>query len=306
MVKRFASFFQYSFGTVIGFILIFTALCNPQDVQAQRLGHFYLAPQFGTMYYNGELKDNGAPDTDYMHLFWGAGVRYKVKNIATFGITYQQGRISGADSLGDSNPERDFHFKSFTKEFALTAKVNFINFNKERLNPEQIIWRYGVVVGLGYLNYKPRVLSEDGWLDARKLGTEGQNVPDNSDYPDPYKNWTVTAKLGTELTFELSRRVDLDIFTIYNFAFTDYLDDVGGKYPDPTDLLATPQGALALEYTARYDSGEYPNVGNFRANPDTKDGYLMSGIGLSIRFTDESRKKGNGQRYRVRAKRARF
>ena len=70
--------------------------------------------------------------------------------------------------------------------------------------------------------------------------------------------------------------------------FTNYLDDVGGKYVDPTKL-AEYKGSLAAILSNRTDPTKYPNaytdnIGKLRGNPDHTDWYFYYGLVLSFKL----------------------
>jgi hypothetical protein len=76
--------------------------------------------------------------------------------------------------------------------------------------------------------------------------------------------------------------------------FTDYLDDVSGRYIDPAILLAD-KGPLAVEMSYRggqIKGGDptYPVAGSLRGSAKYKDWYYFSGIKLSIALNDSNEK----------------
>jgi hypothetical protein len=68
------------------------------------------------------------------------------------------------------------------------------------------------------------------WVDLQPLGTEGQftGIPGT---PRPYSLWQIGVPLGSGIKYRLMDKLDLSLEFSYRFVFTDYLDDVSGKYP---------------------------------------------------------------------------
>jgi len=271
---------------------------------AQQTGHFYAYGGLGGMYYVGDLKDNAFPKQEFVHLAANLGVKYKYKNLFSVGLGYVRGKITGADSLGNKNSNRDFFFRSRVNDFHLLFKINLFNHNKLVTEPDRLLVTPGILAGFGYFTFNPQVQIDDVWIDAQPLGTEGQNL--GGTYPSPYQLNGTNLKLGAELTFYISRRVNLDLYAIYNRTNTDYLDDVGGVYPDYNELLAGPNGVVAAQFAFRNNNGEIRDEGTPRGNPDSNDGFYTMGVNFSVKITGEPRKR-NGGRKRVKLKkRARF
>ncbi|MEM9022791.1 MAG: hypothetical protein AAGB22_03560, partial [Bacteroidota bacterium] len=159
--------------------------------------------------------------------------------------------------------------------------------------------------GLGIVNFNPQGQLNDTWFDLQPLGTEGQNIVNGTeDYPEPYSLWQFNVKLGVETTFYVQERLELDIWAHYTFLFTDYLDDVGGQYPNRTELLNAPEGELAAQFSFRDVDGGGRRAGSDRANPDNNDGFMNFGVSASYRITEA--RTNPRRRYRRFIPRARF
>jgi len=94
---------------------------------------------------------------------------------------------------------------------------------------------YGIL-GLSFFHHNPVgktpvIKGETNeWVDLQPLGTEGQNtgVPGT---PQPYSLWQIGVPLGLGIRYRLADKWDLSFEFCYRFVFTDYLDDVSGKFP---------------------------------------------------------------------------
>ncbi len=84
------------------------------------------------------------------------------------------------------------------------------------------------------------------WVRLKPLRTEGQGLTREfssdptrrgTSYDDLYSLIQVAVPIGLGVRTRLSKRIDIAFEIAYRFTFTDYLDDVGGNYADPRDLL---------------------------------------------------------------------
>jgi hypothetical protein len=123
----------------------------------------------------------------------------------------------------------------------------------------------------------------DQEYNLRFYRTEGQN--------EPYKNYALTVPYGVGFKVRLKENWGLFSQIGYRSAFTDYLDDVSGKYPGadnpPADgdrglMLSDPnRGPLVSGIPRRTLSGT--QRGDFRK----RDTYMFVGIGISYTFVSQ-------------------
>ncbi|GAB3327806.1 hypothetical protein GCM10027429_01960 [Marivirga atlantica] len=109
------------------------------------------------------------------------------------------------------------------------------------------------------------------WVSLRELGTEGQNFTAaqrarydtlyNHDLPDPYSRFQIVIPLGIGARYKLTNNIDLGLEFSFRYTFTDYLDDVSGRYVDLGDFLENGQEndnlvAFAMSDMSNQFSGE--------------------------------------------------
>lgn len=117
-------------------------------------------------------------------------------------------------------------------------------------------------------------------VDLQPLHTEGQNfsVP-GKEFPDNYSLWSYAAVGGVGFRFNIGRSLSLGLEYQLRATFTDYLDDVSGKYVDPMDfdvafLNTNGKEKLAQRMSDRsveLDPGKVHHGGEFRGNPNDND-----------------------------------
>ena len=97
---------------------------------------------------------------------------------------------------------------------------------------------YGIL-GLSVFRHNPQTKTPvlkgetSKWVDLKPLGTEGQytGLPGT---PRPYSLIQIGIPLGVGVRYRLLDKWDLSMEFCYRFVFTDYIDDVSGKYPADT------------------------------------------------------------------------
>jgi hypothetical protein len=242
----------------------------------------------GGMYYVGDLKDDQLPDSKFMTLFPYAGIEYALSERTSLRLAYMKGRLKGADQWGQSNPGRDFQFRSPLDDVHIAARINILKNSSTRTVS------VGALVGAGVFWFKPEVYN-GYWTDAQSLGTEGQYL--DGDYPSPYALNGVNLKYGLEVTWRIDPVWALDLFWIHTHTFTDYIDDVSDRYPDPADVLSSSNPDLS-GFVYRYIDGHLPEGDAFRGNPKLNDGYVN--LGFKLRRTIRTY-SGHGKRKKCNA-----
>lgn len=94
------------------------------------------------------------------------------------------------------------------------------------------------MMGLSFFTHNPATKTPVGkpgdpkseWVSLRNLGTEGQYTG-IAGTPQPYSLIQIGVPLGFGVRYRLLDKFDLSLELGYRFVFTDYLDDVSGKYP---------------------------------------------------------------------------
>lgn len=148
------------------------------------------------------------------------------------------GRIMGDDvkaEEGSFKYARNANFRNDLKEVSLVGTFDIAG------SPGRFFRRRGftpyLLAGLGIVHHSPKghaeLSSSARWTDLQALGTEGQGRPG---YDTPYSKVQVVLPLGFGLRWKINRRWDFAIETSVRLSLTDYLDDVGGNFVDPSDL----------------------------------------------------------------------
>ncbi|WP_128547647.1 DUF6089 family protein [Larkinella soli] len=264
-----ASIVTAAFGTLL-----------PADGQAQR-GFNSFVPYsevglgLGTSSYYGDISGYRKPiKSTFALMRWSASAMY-TRNFTprlSARASFTWARIVGDDytynrkdlNSGIIQYARNLHFRNDLKEFALTGMYKFIpdgrnsNFRSK--------WSPYVFLGIAAVAHSPEARTPVGfgvtpddtrqrWVKLQPLGTEGQG----QNGVKPYSLVTMAIPVGLGVRYKLNERFDLGGEIGFRYTTTDYLDDAGGAYPDPTilkDDLARVMSDRRLEPVAARKGGD--------------------------------------------------
>lgn len=230
------------------------------------LPYSYVAFGGGTSTYFGDLAGYSQPIKTLFTLpRWNVGLSYNRQFTPHFGAraSFTWARITGDDYTFTKNDPvkyaaqfaRNLHFRNDLKEFALIGNYDFVAGGRTpRERPKVTPY---ALFGVALVAHNPKALtsltsvsgetpdrSNQQWVALQPLGTEGQGQPG---YAKPYSLVTISIPVGLGVRYALNESFNIAAEVRITPTFSDYLDDVGGPYPNPADLT-TP---LAQEFSNR-------------------------------------------------------
>lgn len=216
--------------------------------------HNTLTFGIGTSSYYGDLSSYSRPVQStldeirwnvggyYTHYFtsrWGARVGLRYVRIAGNDFNMQ-----GVDGKLDRFA-RNLHFRNDLKELSAVGIYN-LNPTPRYYSKRQVFSTY-LLGGLAVFLHDPMAKTPTGeWVKLRSLNTEGQGLPG---YDSPYKAWAAAGVAGAGVRFKLNEQWDLGFEGLFQYTFTDYLDDIKGNYANPNDLAV--YGSLSVTMANR-------------------------------------------------------
>ncbi len=235
----------------------------------------------GGSYYIGDL--NPARQFSMTQPAIGVFYRYNHNYRLAFRGGFNFGNIQGDDSQTD-NPdqlERNLNFKSRVDELYVQAEFNFWEY---KVGHTDYIFAPYLFLGVAGFHFNPMANLGNQWIELRPLATEGQNTSQNINRK-PYKLYQMSVPFGIGFKLSFSKQITLGFEWGPRKTFTDYLDDVSGKYVDPV-LLAKERGgnAAVLSNRSKNPNDFMGNVGKLRGNPNTKDWYFFYGFVISVKL----------------------
>lgn len=238
----------------------------------------------GTTFYIGDINPKQYYPAN-THLGGGLMYRYNFNERYAFRLQGLYGKLEAWDRDSDDPVQqaRNLGFRSTLFEASAVVEVNF--FKYRGLAKDSRTWTPFVFVGLAYFRTNPQNLLNDTWYDLQPLGTEGQTIGGG----ESYGLNQVGIPFGAGLKFAVTKRVDVQLEWGLRHTYTDYIDDVGGRYADNTLLQeqAGPLTALLADPSVLRTTGQ--NTNHARGDSQTHDWYQYSGLTVSLlltRFTE--------------------
>lgn len=269
------------------FLILISCFCAFLPAIAQNNNKQYFSHDVGVLlgasYYIGDLNSK---NFNMSQPAFGAFYRFNYNYRVAFRAGFNYGNIQGDDSQS-SDPyqlERNLNFKTKIMEFYTQAEFNFWEY---KTGHKDFVFAPYVFMGIGVFNFNPQGHFGNQWVDLRGLSTEGQGTPLNPSQK-PYKLTQPSIPFGLGFKLTLSNQIGLGFEWGPRKTFTDYLDDVSGKYVDP-NKLAEYKGSLAAQLSNRTSTAKIPgaitdDIGKLRGNPDTKDWYFYYGLIISFKL----------------------
>lgn len=189
-------------------------------------------------------------------------------------VGFMRGTIQGDDAKSSNayQIDRNLHFRAALTELSLQAEFNLFNYLP------------GGLPGFGSRRFSPYIFTGAGGVAFNPVadynGSEIELNPLQTENVD-YKKQALSAIYGAGIKYNLKGNWNIIGEIGYRTAFTDYLDDVSGRYPDfaanPPASPVTP----ALSDRSLSQSGS-PGVqrGDFRP----RDTYMFTAISLTYTF----------------------
>lgn len=236
----------------------------------------------------------------------GAYVRYRADY--NFGITLAANycRLQAADSLTENvnRYTRNLSFRNDIVEMTLVGEYYFFNQpDVGRTGRYLLDFKSYVYAGIGAFYNNPMAKYDGAWHALRPLKTEGQSKS--------YSAVQMAIPFGFGFFYTFSRLHRIGWQVGYRYAFTDYIDDVSDKYPDPTTLesdLARSLSNRSAEVASNPGSLEllpFFTKGGIRGNPKSPDGYLTTTFNYSFVIRGKTKSFGKRRNYMYGRKRSR-
>jgi hypothetical protein len=280
--------FTYSTAFVLGLALVATPEADAQQF-SKRKQYNSIGFSLNAMNYFGDI----TPSTNFSSLRLGAtrvgaGVsitrRFYPRLSGRFGLTY--GRISGDDALAaDQNGtdskfryNRNMNFRNDILEASAVAIIDLIeNRNNYLKRPDFVPY---VFVGVAGFYNNPQGLYQGNYIDLQPLKTEGQT--------EAYSKTQISIPFGGGIRYRINRNFDASLEIGWRKTFTDYIDDVGGKYAGAENLSGA-QKYFGNDITRSVTEGGFPgftNKGEQRGDSGNKtDWYIVTGVTLNYILT---------------------
>ena len=221
------------------------------------------------------------------------GFRYRFASLWVTKTLFQYAVLKGDDALTNEPFRRNRNLAFRTHLLELSQHIEFIFYSDERFgarhkiyglkgmrNKNNVGYFFAGIAGFGYIPQGP---GEGGWTNLKPLKTEGQGLPGGG---KPYGQISMGIPMGVGYKTGIDALWRLSIELSYTQTFTDYLDDVSGKYYNNADIEYHYGGTSA--YFADPSSGAFPtwtHDGELRGDSKHKDGYIFCNLSFIRNIT---------------------
>ena len=220
------------------------------------------------------------------NLAYGAHIKRNFDGYWALKFNLMHGKIQAddAESSNEYQQQRNLNFYSPLTEASLQVEFNFFNymagdthaFNTKKITPY-------IFTGIGGILFNPKTIYNGKEYELRLYSTEGQDIPNS------YKNYALAIPYGAGIKYNVAHNWSLIGEAGYRTAFTDYLDDVSGKYPgysnpDPANLAISDRKNLS---NRAINNPEIGVPGTQRGDYRKRDTYMFVGISLTYTFVSQ-------------------
>ena len=268
----------------ISFILILFFSVTNVTAQTPEIGVFG-----GGAYYIGDLN----PYAHFNQTNYSVGVVYRSNfdnERVALRIQAIYGKVAGNDAMSsDVNQlNRNLNFSSSVLEIGPLIEINFIDYIVGEMSRKKFKFQtFYLLAGITYFKMNPLGTYQGEAIELQPLATEGQETSQNPSQ-SRYQLNQISIPLGLGYKFNISKRFAISLEYGIRKTFTDYLDDVSGRYPD-LQLLSVEAGQLSAymsDRTVNEEGYTELNYGMSRGNSKNKDWYSFFGAVISFRIFD--------------------
>lgn len=246
-------------------------LTFPVFLQAQYRTRHQLGVLLGGDYYLGELNQQHFYNPKFA---FGVFYRRSHSNLRVaqrYNFTYGQLEAFDSDSKNVYQVNRNLMFNTKLWELGYILEINFKKYDvgalkKNRSSPY-------IFFGITYFHMNPKAIYNDNLIALQPLTTEGQSK---------YPRSQVALPFGLGWKANLTKRIGVGVEYGLRKTFTDYLDDVSGRYADPI-LLYEEKGLTSSVMSNRSLDGGI-KTGLQRGNSKNKDWYSVFGITITYQL----------------------
>lgn len=250
------------------FLLFLTGVAMGQNFLSWQMNDRYFSGQAGVGFssYRGELKHNGSIQGEISNLSLGIEARL----LSKIGLRVEAGRYSirGHDKHAPDSSyarQRNLSFTSSNWELSLQG----IYFLRKYRGDYYKRWRVDpyLMLGIGGTYISPQATLDNQHYNLYELQTEDED----------YSRMVAVIPVGAGLKFRINTFLNFNAELTYRYSFSDYLDDVSGRFPDSypdetTERLSNRKDEIEIVNQEAYDRLV---PGTPRGDASDKDAYLF-------------------------------
>ncbi len=178
-------------------------------------------------------------------------------------------QLSGSDKNFGFNKMRNLSFSTNVTEFASFFEFNFVKFSNFKRDAKFTGFTY---LGFAGFSFNPQAKMDGQTFDLVNMQTEGTT----------YSTFSYAIPFGIGLKYMISHNKNLEASVGFRRTFTDYLDDVSGKYADRTNK--TGYAGLLSDRSFEIAGEQVFKAGYQRGDNGYNDWYMQAVITFSVKL----------------------
>lgn len=246
-------------------IICFFLSCLPARAQTWETGL-----SAGAAGYMGDI--NQKDPLKFTDPAFGVLVRRNFDGYWSARLNFTHGGIRGDDAESSSayQKNRNLNFRSELSELSLLLEFNLFNYQPGEL-PSYGVRRLSpfLFTGIAGIHFNPVTDYEGNEVELQPVQTEDVS----------YKRYALSIPYGAGVKYNIKGNFNLTGEIGYRTAFTDYLDDISGKYPD----FNVTGGASSMRRFLS-DPSMTAVPGSQRGDFRPRDTYMFAMISLTYTF----------------------
>ncbi|MBI1307332.1 MAG: hypothetical protein GC181_12080 [Bacteroidetes bacterium] len=210
------------------------------------------------------------------------GLKLNLSNAFSLRLDVFNARLYANDAYSKdrSRHNRNLSFRTNLTEVSTTVEFFSIHMNSNRINSRTGSEFY-TFAGFGLIFFNPQAEYNGLWYNLQPLGTEGEGIVPGY---DPYKLRSKVIPFGFGYRVNVVSSTYIGIEFSLRKTFTDYIDDVSGKYVDK-ELIRESHGDIAATLSDRTLTGSAV-PGTNRGSNATNDNYSFVQLTIARGFGD--------------------
>lgn len=246
----------------ITFFMVLSLLLMPKSVYSQIIE---VGATGGVSYYIGDINPKKHFAQSDMAL--GGVIRYYENLRWAFRLQYSNLKLQASDEKIAYRPERGLEFFSKVNDISLIAEFNFFDYwtgsNRNYVTP----YIFGGISMFHFNTY-----AADG-TQLAPLKTEGQDKEYST------TSWSIPFGIGVK--YSITERLGMTLEWRMHKAFTDYIDDIHGLYPEEDVIIG---GVNYTDPTFSFQEGMQRGNGSSTSFGYNNDWFGTLGVTLLYKF----------------------
>lgn len=256
-------------------VFIFLVILFPTLLFSQFRTRHQIGVLLGADYYLGEINQNHFYNPKFAFSAFYRRSHPNLRIAQRYNFSYGQLEAFDSDSDNPYYVNRNLMFNTKLWELGYLLEINFKKYDVGALKTNRS--SPYLFLGLTYFHINPKGIYNDEYVELLPLSTEGQGISSQR-----YSRHQVAIPFGIGWKANLSSRIGVGIEYGLRKTFTDYLDDVSGRYADP--LILFEERGLTSAQMSNPSLDGLNKTGLQRGNSKNKDWYAIFGITITYQI----------------------